>query len=44
MWLNDNRLVIVEDDMLLKSQRKYFRHIAEQQKCLYLEIFIKNSI
>jgi hypothetical protein len=35
-WLKNNKLVIIEDDMLLKSQRKHIRHIAEEQKCFYI--------
>ena len=35
-WLQQFKVVIVEDEMLLRSQRKAIRHVAEQTSAPYL--------
>ena len=39
VWLNKWNILIVEDDLLLKSQRKQMRQLVEHTNTRYLELY-----
>lgn len=43
-WVKERNLVIIEDDLLLKSQRKQMRQAVEGSDVLYVELLPTASL